>query len=79
MAEGARRSGFAGATCIHPSLLPVLRAAFSPTAAEVDWARRVIAASAAAAAEGRGSLTMDGKMVDEPVVLRARRVLAAAT
>lgn len=79
MAEGARRSGFAGATCIHPSLLPVLRAAFSPTAADVEWARRVIAASEAAAAEGRGSLTVDGKMVDEPVVQRARRVLAAAT
>lgn len=78
VAEGAKRSGFAGATCIHPSLVPVLRAAYSPGAAELDWARRVLAASDAAAAEGRGSLTVDGKMVDEPVVERARRVLAAA-
>lgn len=78
VAEGARRSGFAGATCIHPSLVPVLRAAYSPGEAELDWARRVIAASDAAAAQGRGSLTVDGRMVDEPVVERARRVLAAA-
>jgi citrate lyase subunit beta/citryl-CoA lyase len=78
VAEAAKRSGFAGATCIHPSLVPVLRAAYSPTEAERDWARRVIAASEAAAAEGRGSLTVDGRMVDEPVVQRARRVLASA-
>jgi citrate lyase subunit beta/citryl-CoA lyase len=77
-AEGARRSGFAGATCIHPSLVPVLRAAFSPAEAELDWARRVVAAAEAAAAAGRGSLTVDGRMVDEPVVQRARRLLALA-
>lgn len=78
VAEAAKRSGFAGATCIHPSLVPVLREAFSPAAAELDWARRVLAAAEAAAAEGRGSLTVDGRMVDEPVVERARRILAAA-
>jgi citrate lyase subunit beta/citryl-CoA lyase len=78
VAGAAKRSGFAGATCIHPSLVPVLREAFSPSAAEQDWARRVLAAAEAAAAEGRGSLTVDGRMVDEPVVERARRVLAAA-
>lgn len=78
VAEGAKRSGFAGATCIHPGLVPVLRAAYSPAEAELDWARRVLAASDAAAAEGRGSLTVDGRMVDEPVAERARRVLAAA-
>ncbi|MCX7683939.1 MAG: CoA ester lyase [Acetobacteraceae bacterium] len=78
VAEAAKRSGFAGATCIHPSLVPVLRAAFSPTEAELGWARRVLAAAEAAAASGRGSLTVDGRMVDEPVVERARRVLAAS-
>jgi len=77
VAEAAKRAGFAGATCIHPSLVPVLRAAYAPSEAELDWARRVIAAADAAAAEGRGSLTVDGRMVDEPVVERARRVLAA--
>lgn len=78
VAEGAKRSGFAGATCIHPGLVPVLRAAYSPAEAELDWARRVLTAADAAAAEGRGSLTVDGRMVDEPVAERARRVLAAA-
>jgi citrate lyase subunit beta/citryl-CoA lyase len=77
VAEAAKRAGFAGATCVHPSLVPVLRAAYAPSEAELDWARRVIAAADAAAAEGRGSLTVDGRMVDEPVVERARRVLAA--
>lgn len=78
MAEAARRAGFAGATCIHPSLVPVLRAAFSPPAEEVAWAQRVLAAAAAAAAEGRGSFPVDGRMADEPIIARARRVLAAA-
>jgi citrate lyase subunit beta/citryl-CoA lyase len=78
VAEAARRAGFAGATCIHPSLVPVLRAAFSPPAEEVAWAQRVLAAAAAAEAEGRGSFVVDGRMADEPIIARARRVLAAA-
>jgi citrate lyase subunit beta/citryl-CoA lyase len=78
LALRSRRSGFVGATCIHPALVPVLREAFSPTAAELDLARRQLAAAAEAAKEGRGSFTVDGLMVDEPILIRARRVLAAA-
>lgn len=74
----SRRSGLVGATCIHPALVPVLNAGFSPSAAEVDLARRQVAAAAEAAREGRGSFTVDGMMVDEPVLIRARRVLAQA-
>lgn len=77
VAMAARRSGFVGATCIHPSLVPVLRAAFSPTDAEIDRARRQLAAAAEAAKEGRGSFTVDGLMVDEPILIRARRLLAS--
>lgn len=77
VATAARRSGFVGATCIHPSLVPVLREAFSPTEAELDRARRQIAAAAEAAKQGRGSFTVDGAMVDEPILIRARRLLAS--
>lgn len=78
VATAARRSGFVGATCIHPSLVPVLREAFSPTDAELDRARRQLAAATEAAKEGRGSFTVDGVMVDEPILIRARRLLASA-
>jgi citrate lyase subunit beta/citryl-CoA lyase len=74
----SRRSGLVGATCIHPALVPILNAGFSPSEAEVALARRQVAAAAAAAAEGRGSFTVDGMMVDEPVLIRARRILAQA-
>ncbi len=75
---GARRSGFVGATCIHPSLVPILNAGYSPSPEEVDLARRQLAAAEEAAREGRGSFTVDGRMVDEPILIRARRILAAA-
>ena len=74
----SRRSGFVGATCIHPALVPVLNEGFSPSAAEVDLAKRQLAAAEEAAREGRGSFTVDGLMVDEPILIRARRTLAQA-
>jgi citrate lyase subunit beta/citryl-CoA lyase len=67
----ARQHGFDGATCVHPSVVPLLNAAFSPTADEIAWAERVLAA----AAGGAGAFTVDGRMVDLPVIERARRVL----
>jgi citrate lyase subunit beta/citryl-CoA lyase len=75
-AREARELGFDGASCVHPSVVPILNAAFSPSAAEIDRARRLIAAAEAAAAEGKGAFVFDGKMVDEPVVIRARALLA---
>ncbi|MFT8243535.1 HpcH/HpaI aldolase/citrate lyase family protein [Roseomonas sp. BN140053] len=78
MARRARRFGFGGATCIHPKLVPILNAAFTPDAEEVAAARRVVDGAADAAAQGRGSVTVDGRMVDEPVVQRAQRVLRRA-
>ncbi len=76
VAERSRRFGFEGAACIHPSVVPVLNAAFSPTDAEVDHARRVVAAYAEAEAAGKGAITVDGKMIDVPVVRRAENLLA---
>lgn len=75
----SKRSGFLGASCIHPALVPILNEGFSPTAAEVDLARRQVAAAAEAARQGRGSFSVDGRMVDEPILIRARRILAQAS
>ncbi|MDP2377073.1 CoA ester lyase [Reyranella sp.] len=75
-AERARRFGFSGGTCIHPGLVQALNEAFTPPADEVAHARKLIAADEKAAAEGRGSFSVDGKMIDIPVIDRARRLIA---
>jgi citrate lyase subunit beta / citryl-CoA lyase len=75
-AERARRFGFSGGTCVHPGLVQALNEAFTPSADEVAHARKLIAADEKAAAEGRGSFTVDGKMIDIPVIDRARRLIA---
>ncbi|WP_419897574.1 HpcH/HpaI aldolase/citrate lyase family protein [Roseomonas sp. USHLN139] len=74
----ARRMGFRGALVVHPSQVTVLNEAFSPSPAEIDWARRVRAGDIAARAEGRGAFQLDGRMVDAPVVRRADEILAMA-
>jgi citrate lyase subunit beta/citryl-CoA lyase len=69
----ARRLGFGGKMCIHPKQVPVVNECFTPSAEEEAWARRVVEASAAA----RGAATsVDGKMVDRPVLARAEVILA---
>jgi citrate lyase subunit beta/citryl-CoA lyase len=78
-AREARTFGFDGASCIHPSVVPILNAAFSPTPEEIDRARRMVAEFEAAKAKGDGAFLFDGKMVDEPVVARARTLLARAS
>lgn len=75
-AERARRFGFSGGTCVHPGLVQALNEAFTPSADDVAYAKKLIAADEKAAAEGRGSFTVDGKMIDIPVIDRARRLLA---
>lgn len=77
-AQEARLFGFDGASCIHPSVVPILNAAFSPSPEEIDWARKVIAADKVAADEGRGAHTVDGAFVDAPIVARAQAILALA-
>ena len=75
----SRRFGFQGASCIHPDIVPLLNEGFSPTEAELAGARHVIAAYAKAQAEGRGSIEVDGKMIDVPVVERAQRLVGVAS
>lgn len=65
--------GFGAKLCIHPRQVAVVHEALAPGAEELAWARRVIAADAAAAG---AAVQLDGKMVDLPVVLQARRTLA---
>jgi citrate lyase subunit beta/citryl-CoA lyase len=72
----SRRLGFRGASVIHPAQVPILNEEFAPSADEVASARGIVAAYDEAVAAGRGSISVDGKMVDVPVVLRAQEVLA---
>jgi len=74
-AARSRRSGFGGKLCIHPAQAAVVNEAFAPSAAELDWARRVQAAFDAA---GGGVFSLDGRMVDAPVLRLALRTLAQA-
>ena len=71
----SRRLGFIGASVIHPSQIPILNEEYRPSPEEVDHARRVVAAYDQALAEGVGAVTVDGKMIDVPVVERARLVI----
>jgi citrate lyase subunit beta/citryl-CoA lyase len=69
----ARRSGFTAKMAIHPAQLAAINEAFSVSAAERDWAERVIAAFAAN--PEAGTLALDGKMIDKPHLVLARRLL----
>jgi citrate lyase subunit beta/citryl-CoA lyase len=77
-AQEARAFGFDGASCVHPSVVPILNRAFSASAASVDRAQRLLAAAEQAKARGEGAFAFEGKMVDEPVIRRARELLTRA-
>ena len=68
----ARAHGFGAKLCIHPKQIAPIHRALAPSAAELDWAHRVISAAAGAS----GAVQVDGRMVDKPVLLRAERLLA---
>ncbi len=70
--------GYRGASCIHPAQVPLLNEGFSPPAAQVEYARRVIQVYEEAEAQGRASVALDGKMIDIPVVVRAQRLVDRA-
>jgi len=70
-AAHARALGMTGKLCIHPKQIAEVKRAFAPTAEEIAWARRVLDS-------GDGAISVDGAMVDEPVRLRARAILAEA-
>jgi citrate lyase subunit beta/citryl-CoA lyase len=70
--------GFDGKTLIHPKTIATANEVFAPAAADVEWARRVIAAHADAVAQGRGVVLLDGRLVENLHVDDARRVVALA-
>lgn len=70
-AEDAVALGFDGTVAIHPTQVPVIRAAYTPPPAEVDWARRVLDA----ARTERGAFRLDGRMIDGPVLRHAEALL----
>ena len=73
---GARAgSGSSARRCIHPGQVPIVNQEFSPGADEVASARSIVEAYDEAVAAGRGSIEVDGKMIDVPVVLRAQELL----
>jgi citrate lyase subunit beta/citryl-CoA lyase len=75
-ASRAAEDGFSGMLAIHPAQVPVINAAFTPTAAQVERARRVLAAFAAA--PDAGAVQLDGRMLDRPHQLQAQRLLERA-
>jgi citrate lyase subunit beta/citryl-CoA lyase len=75
MVRRARRFGFDGAGCIHPGQVKIVNEEYTPSEAEVAYARKVIQMDKDAAAAGRGSFQIDGKMIDIPVVVRAERLI----
>jgi citrate lyase subunit beta/citryl-CoA lyase len=76
MVRRSRQFGFMGAGCIHPGQVPIVNREYSPSADEVAHARRIVEENARHEAAGRASWSLDGKMIDVPVVMRARRLLA---
>jgi citrate lyase subunit beta/citryl-CoA lyase len=71
-ARTARRLGFGAKLCIHPKQVDVVNRSFSPSDADVAWARRVV--EIAGASRG-AAIALDGKMIDKPVILRAQAIL----
>ena len=76
--EEARELGYGGKLCIHPAQVRIANDAFTPSAGEVDRARRLLAAYDDGKAQGIASIAFEGQMVDEPVAVQARRVIALA-
>ena len=77
-ARRARRLGFTGKFAIHPEQIEALNRCFAPSAAEIAAAERIVAAYDEAERAGRGSTSLDGRVIDVPVVKRARAVLRLA-
>ena len=73
-----RELGFTTASCIHPAHVPIINEEYGASDAELDRARRLLAAFEVAKANGEGAVAFEGSMVDLPIVIRAERLLARA-
>ncbi len=77
-AQFSKDLGFDGKSVIHPNQIPIIHAIFTPTEKEIEKAQRIIAAAEDAKARGLGAVSVDGRMVDVPVVKRAHYILVKA-
>lgn len=77
-ARVARSLGFTGKAVIHPNQIDTVRRVFAPTEAEIRWATRVLTAAKEADRKGLGAFSLDGRMVDRPIVARAEKILSRA-
>jgi len=76
--EGGKALGFNGKQCIHPTQVEIAQNVFAPSEKEVEWAVRVVVADEKADVQGRGAWTLDGKMIDVPVVGKAKAIVKKA-
>jgi citrate lyase subunit beta/citryl-CoA lyase len=76
--ENSRALGFEGMGCIHPSQISVIHAAFAPSPVEIEKALKIVAAFEEAQQRGLGVVSLGSKMIDPPVVERARKLVATA-
>jgi citrate lyase subunit beta/citryl-CoA lyase len=74
----SKQYGFKGRFAIHPAQIEAINEAFSPSKTDIEYAKKVVAAFEEAEAAGRGSTSLDGKVIDVPVVKRARALLKLA-
>ena len=77
-AESAKNLGFSGKSCIHPSQIKIVHSVFTPSIEEVTKSLKIVEAARSANIESGGVITVDGKMVDIPVIAKAERVVALA-
>ena len=75
-AGNARRDGFSGMLAIHPGQVEIINQAFAPTAAELEWAERIV--TAFEENPNAGTIGMDGKMIDRPHLVQAKRIVELA-
>ena len=78
-AEGAMRLGCEGGLCIHPSQIPILNQVFSPGQDDIAYALKIVEAYNAGIKEGKGAVSLDGRMIDAPIYKRAQSLLETAT
>lgn len=77
-AVNSRAMGFEGMGCVHPTQIPVIHEAFAPTPAEIEKAKKIVAAYENAREKGLGVVSLGSKMIDAPVVQRAIKLIARA-
>ena len=76
--QNSRSLGFEGMGCVHPVQIPVIHEAFAPAPAEIERARKIVAAYDEAQHKGLGVVSLGSKMIDPPVVQRALKLMARA-